>query len=445
MKDNINAIKNLLDFICSYKLTGCIKTMLFGSILIILLLLLSRGKNCSCFGRCYCLLLVFTALLVEQSKIFYIGSMFKLSNELNAVITPFLGKCYFTIMLVLLAILLMKQLWFRLYIRKHWKSIPLTEILPLSGLYVDSEQRAERGKRSFWRWYQSRILVYQRPEITAACSGGILHPYIVLPVLEEGREREQAVMLKHELTHIRHGHILWLTLVVLLRCYWWMNPLVYIWEWCFRRELECVCDELCLLDYGVEQGVYAETMLYVASQCVAGRKRHTYEAAGSCFIRGRRPFYEMRYRILSMARTSSLAMETKRIYRNNRRGYILVAGALLLLLLVCSYPRYSIMREVALYDSRLQPVFFDDKAVHRAVQISGREIVIEPEAFHELLERYQVEDEYVYLSYNQIMKVPGAGGGGEAAMVSTGDYTDITYLAADTTMTKVQRFILKWI
>lgn len=445
MKENISEILNLLDFICSYKLNGCVKTMLFGSVLIVLLLLLSRGKKRSCFGRCYCLLFVFAALLVGQSKIYYIGSMFKLSNWLNKIITPFLGQCYFTVMLLLLAILLLKQLAFRLFIRKRWTPIALRERLTLSGCHMDCGQRADKGRASFWGWYQRRIRVYEREEVTVAYSGGLLHPYIILPVLEEGRELEQAVMLKHELTHIRHGHIFWLNLVVLLRCYWWVNPLVYLWEWYFRRELECVCDELCLLDYGVERDVYAETMLYVASLCAAGKKRCNYEMAGTCFMKGRRPFYEMRYRIVSMCKTSSISEGMRRVHRNSSRGYFLVAGAVLLLLLVCSYPRYSIMREIALYDSQLNPVFFDDVAVHKAVNVSGREIVIEPELFCELLKEYQVEDEYVFLAYNQIMKVPGAGGGGEVAMISTKDYMDITYLAADTATARIQQFILKWI
>ena len=62
-----------------------------------------------------------------------------------------------------------------------------------------------------------------------------------------------------------------------------------------------------------------------------------------------------------------------------------------------------------------------------------------------MLEQYQVTDEYIYLGYNQILKVPGAGGLGEVAMVSTRDYKDITYLSADTISAKIEKFILKWI
>lgn len=438
MIDIINAIGDMMDFICSYKLTGCVKTMLLGSLAIVVLLLFSRGKKRSSFGKCYCMLLVFAALLVEQSKLYYTGELFRLSNWLNAVITPFLGKCYFGVMLSLFAIIFVKQLWFRLFIRRHWKPVLFEELPVFAGERIEGKE-----KRTFWSWYQKRIRIYQQPEISAACSGGVFHPYIVLPVLEEGREMEQTVMLKHELTHIRHGHIFWLNLVVLLRCYWWVNPLVYIWEWHLRRELECVCDELCLMEYGIEQDVYAETMLFVASQCVARGKKYYYETAGTYFMKERRPFFELRYRIINM--TASKGRETERIHRNNRYGHILAAGVLIIFLMIGSYPRYTIMSEISLYDGRLKPVFFDDEAVHKAVQISGRDIVIEPETFRELLEQYQVTDEYIYLGYNQILKVPGAGGLGEVAMVSTRDYKDITYLSADTISAKIEKFILKWI
>ena len=438
MIDIINAIGNMMDFICSYKLTGCVKTMLFGSILIVVLLLFSRGKKCSSFGRCYCLLLVITALLVEQSKIYYTGQLFRLSNWLNAVITPFLGKCYFAVVLLLFLFLFVKQLLFRLFMRRHWKPVGLKEFPAFAG-----EGTGREEKRTFWSWYQKRIRIYQQSEVNAACSGGVFHPYIVLPVLEEGKELEQSVMLKHELTHIRHGHIVWLNLVVLLRCYWWVNPLVYIWEWCFRRELECVCDELCLMEHGIEEDVYAETMLFVASKCVARRKKYRYKMAGTYFMKERRPFFEMRYRIISM--TSSQNKATDRMHRNSSHRHILAAGILIILLMACSYPRYSVMEEIALYDSQLKPVFFDDVAVHKAVQISGRRIMIEPEPFRELLKEYQVTDEYVFLSYNQILKVPGAGGCGEVVMVSTSDYTDISYMSTDAFIGRVQEFILKWL
>lgn len=432
MIEIINAIKNMMDFICSYKLNGCAKTMLFGSVLIILLLLFSRGKKRSVFCRCYCLLLVFAALLVEQSRLYYTGEMFRLSNWLNKVITPFLGKCYFAVMCGLLAVIFLKQMWFCLFVRRHWSPVSLKELIPL----IDEEEQGGRTSR-FWCRYQKRIRIYQQPEVTTAFSGGILHPYIILPAMEEGREREQAVMLKHELTHIRHGHIVLLNLVVLLRCYWWINPLVYVWEYCLRRELECVCDGLCLVEYGIKQGEYAEVMLFVASKCVV-RKKYRYKIAGSYFIKGKRPFYEMRYRIISMTRQFEWRLNTRRIY-------MAIAGVFIFVLLACSYPRYSYMKEIALYDSHLKPVFFDDVAVHKAVQISGSTIVIEPESFRELLKDYQVTDEYVYLCYNNIVKVPGAGGGGDVTRVSTSDFTDIIYLAGDTFTVRVERFILKWL
>ena len=71
--------------------------------------------------------------------------------------------------------------------------------------------------------------------------------------------------------------------------------------------------------------------------------------------------------------------------------------------------------------------------------------MIEPEPFRELLKEYQVTDEYVFLSYNQILKVPGAGGCGEVVMVSTSDYTDISYMSTDAFIGRVQEFILKWL
>lgn len=80
-----------------------------------------------------------------------------------------------------------------------------------------------------------------------------------------------------------------------------------------------------------------------------------------------------------------------------------------------------------------------------AVQVVDGYLRIDGERMEECLKDLELQGEYVYLSYDIIMKVPGAGGGGNVGMIALEDYEDIFYLRAETWENDFMEFCLKYL
>lgn len=70
---------------------------------------------------------------------------------------------------------------------------------------------------------------------------------------------------------------------------------------------------------------------------------------------------------------------------------------------------------------------------------------IDEERMDACLAPLEISGSHVYLSYDTIMKVPGAGGCGNTGMISLDDYSDILYLSADTWENRLMEFCLKYL
>ena len=82
--------------------------------------------------------------------------------------------------------------------------------------------------------------LYRCPGLQSPLLMGFFHPVILLPrELPEG-SREAA--LDHELTHLKRGDVGYLTLLTLVRCVHWFNPLVWLMVRAARRDMELCCD-----------------------------------------------------------------------------------------------------------------------------------------------------------------------------------------------------------
>jgi len=100
---------------------------------------------------------------------------------------------------------------------------------------------------------------------------GHVRPKILLPSGSGAWSHERrAVVLAHELAHIRRGDWALQLGAELLRAVHWFNP--FIWIACrrLRHESECACDDA-VLDAGVEPTGYAAHLLDVARQAIASR------------------------------------------------------------------------------------------------------------------------------------------------------------------------------
>ena len=105
----------------------------------------------------------------------------------------------------------------------------------------------------------------------------------------------------------------------------------------------------------------------------------------------------------------------------------------------------SRLPDLTLYDENLCMVCNNSPQLRAAVQVVDGYLRIDGERMEECLKDLELQGEYVYLSYDIIMKVPGAGGGGNVGMIALEDYEDIFYLRAETWENDFMEFCLKYL
>ena len=103
------------------------------------------------------------------------------------------------------------------------------------------------------------------------------------------------------------------------------------------------------------------------------------------------------------------------------------------------------MKEITFYNEDLEMVVWDSRELGNSVEIVGGEVRINKEELQKILEEKQIDGDYVYISFDTIMKVPGSGGGGNVAMVAIDDFDDILYLAADDWRNNLVIFMMKYL
>jgi len=90
---------------------------------------------------------------------------------------------------------------------------------------------------------------------------GILRPKIILPEGYSSEETEDIFL--HELSHLKHGDLLFIWLSVLILSTQWFNPVLWYSFFVFRRDIEMFCDER-VLQYTGNKQAYAKLLLRTA-------------------------------------------------------------------------------------------------------------------------------------------------------------------------------------
>ncbi|MCM1112283.1 MAG: M56 family metallopeptidase [Muribaculum sp.] len=432
------------DFAAVYGMIQCLKTLLLGLLgmgVILPLRLRTGRKSFHSFGNAdanlYWMLFLIPAACMGMSRFFYLPGVVWITAFLQSAVKPIHGKLYFAVCGVLSVHFVLCRLRMRRYLRNL--SVPeedafLKECTRKCIRCVTAGDRCGLSTR-----YLTRVRIYLTEDCISPFSGGILRPYVVMPrkVWRDWEEEQRKMLLCHELVHLRSGHVLWLTLFQFLKIYWWINPLIHWCDALLREDLELVCDERCVA-YGGSASGYGRTMLAVLELM---RER---EPGGSLAFLRRDDFREVKRRMEHLAQIG----QAEQVLRARRgQGMRFAAAAVLVVsaALLTSYPRYTRIKELALYDEQLRMVDYDSQVLRAAVQVRAGKLVIDPDLFGRLIADEGIQGEYVYLAFDTIMKVPGYGGGGNAGMISLADYGDILYLAADCTENRVMEFCLKYL
>ena len=422
-----------MGFAAQYNLIKCLKTMFVGMLGMCILMAVRRWRR-NAGGNQYLLLLLLPLAFTGMSKLFYQNGLAVLTFSLYKYIQPIHGKCYFAIC----AILLFKMLLEQHCVRKYVRGLPLWWNREEIQSAVDAV--TEGDFLPFGRRYLQTVRIYVTPSSVSPFSGGIFRPYVVMPqaVLKEWSAEQRRLVLCHELLHIRQGHILWLTVFQLLKIYWWPNPAIHYYTRLLREDMELACDERCVVYAGTTPARYGRVMLDLLAML------RTEEPESSLAFLRRKDYCGMRRRMDELSRLKR-DQPYRRRYRYQAVCFVICIVLLSAAVTATSYPRYTKMKELVLYDEQLNMVDYDSEELRNAAWIQDGRVVVDKELFAQLLTDREVEGEYVYLSFDTIMKVPGCGGGGNTGMISLTDYDDVFYLAKDCTENYVMIFCLKYL
>lgn len=378
------------------------------------------------------LILVPAACFTGYSEIFFTGGCFRFTNWMQATVTEEMAVFYFAIACLLAA----RALY--LHVRLRRRISDMQRLSPAE--YSDAVRESLRlpGK-------SGPINVYLTKESCSPFAGGILRPYIVVPqMLKNSLSQEEfAAVLYHEALHIRQGHILLLTVYAWLKICWWVHPLIYILDAKLRENLEYSSDEGSVLLGSLSVYEYAGLIL----KTVRFRQQKVLVQTGittfseQCFAA-----LKKRLERLGQVKKDSSAL---RSYQKKKQVFAAVTAAAFLIgmavILATSLPRYTRLEKISAYDEKLHPLTFDLEQEGFQAQIIDGKIQISPQELSRFSETYDLHGEYVIFSYDTIMKVPGIGGLGQAAMVRTTDASDVFLLGRMEWMDQLKLFILKYL
>jgi len=297
-----------------------------------------------------------------------------------------------------------------------------------------------KDRNPFQKYYLNTVKLYLVDTKESPFSGGMVFPYIVMPktVWLGCGPKECTTILCHELMHIKSGHIIWLTLFKFLTFWWWINPFVYLCENKIKESIELACDEGCILYAGFSCREYGGVLLSMVERfsgmqvAVAAsfldKDNFTVLKRRIGYIAGRNNKYDFQYK--------------KRI---GLGIFSVCMVAVFVLIMYTSYPRYTKMHEFAVYDENTKLIAYDTPLLRETFFVEDGTLYINSEKFDEFVASENIKNEYVYVSFECIMKLPGMGGGGNVGMVNVKDPRDIFYLSADTWENRMMIFCLKYL
>ncbi len=433
MAEFLYFIRQMGDFAASFGLMKCLKGMICAMVILVLIGLIHIwNRQRKIWLNLYSFLLLFPMCFMGYSKLFFTGEVFRLSNWMYGHIRPVYGYLYFTVSGILFFNLIRKNIKLRQKIKKlpTWKEDALVREI--------CEQMTSSG--SVGCRYLSRVTVYRTKEEVSPFSGGVLHPYIVLPekVITDWKPEELRIILLHEMLHICYGHILILFLFSLLEIYWWVNPCLYWAKNQLKEDMELFCDEKCLSYGNTGKKTYGTLILKMISLLQADSQGSVTAFLGKS---GSRDFQTVKKRIGRLERANCNQKNQKQL----RIAVPVILFGISCLVFVTSYPRYRISDTISLHDERGQLLVYDTPELRDAFDIHDEEITVDESAFKALLKDEGIQEEHMYLNFNNIEKTPAAGGCGSMAFIDMEHGCEVCFSGEKNWKNRLEEFFLKYL
>lgn len=367
------------------------------------------------------------ACLTGYSKIFYTGKMVLFTNWLTEMLTNRMAVLYFGIAGIFAVHYLCVQIRLRRGLRR------MQEV-------TDAECPV-----SLRRGAGPAIHVYLSEAACGPFAGGIARPFIVVSRQFKNSltKEEWDTLLCHEALHIRQGHILLLHVYALLKILWWIHPLVYLCDRKLRENVEYSSDEGSVLLGSLSAYAYAGIILKALS---TEEQVHSVQQGTAAFLP--HSFDRIKKRLEKLGTIQKNKAAVKQYKKKKQAQYLLFAAALLaavVLVFQTSFPRYTRLEEISVFDQNLQPLTYSLKDAGFEAEIRDGQFYMSEREFGRLLSEYELQGEYLIFGYGTIMKLPGIGGLGQAALVSISDPSSVSLLGREEWMGCLAAFILKFV
>ncbi len=370
--------------------------------------------------------LVPISCLMGNSKIFFYGKMFLLTNWLQGKVNEQLAVMYFLIagMLAVRYLYVQKRIHQRLFRMQRLK---------------ETEKDAALQGRG------PKIRVYMSKECASPFAGGILRPFIVLPetVQNSLTKKQLSAVLYHEALHIRQGHILLLHIYAWLKIVWWVHPLIYIVQRKLRESIEYGSDEGSVMRGPLSPYEYASVLLTMLQM---GNQEVLVSDSVTAFTGYHYDVLKKRVERLAMLAQNS---KTRDAYERKGRLAAILAAVIFCLAATAaigtSMPRYTTIKKIAAYDEKLCPLTYDMKQEGFQAEADEDGFYISEKEMQRFCEKYDLHGEYVLFSYGVIEKVPGVGGFGQLAKVRIQNPSEVLLLARQEWIDQLQAFVMKYL
>lgn len=279
--------------------------------------------------------------------------------------------------------------------------------------------------------------VYVWDKAVTPFTTGLFSPKIVIPriMLKTYESEEIQTILLHERTHIRLGHLWYYLMWDILRVLLWPNFLLTLAGRYLKEDLENVCDRIVIQKS--KKPAYDYGKLLLKSLRILGEEPIQIPVA----FAGEQEYQGIKSRMEQVAQFKP--------YKKHKAvlcfsGGILLAVTLLLGTRLASYPPYEQQTDIIICSPDLQLWWIGDEAeLADAIAIDEENVYINPEAWNQVLEANNIEEEFYFVYFGGYMKMPSIGGGGNGIYLDheLAEEEVIPYYNNDT---DIWNLIFKW-
>ncbi len=234
---------------------------------------------------------------------------------------------------------------------------------------------------------------------------GLFAPRIVMPqMMMEGYSQDELEMIvQHEKTHIRLGHLWYYFTADVLGRLFWINPFMTVCQKRFHSDMEAICDRVCIQSSRRSAYEYGALLLKSAKLLCSSQESISVVAAYA----GRDGFRELKRRVENIM--------AFRPYKKKACRYAAGIGGILFFLLFLgikdiSYGRCDEMENIIAYRGDGTLLLDNSKELEQIISYDDDYVYVDSRAFEELLGTAGKGQE-IYIVFGGFQKLPGIGGG----------------------------------